>query len=373
MAAKKTLLLAGGGHSHLLALESLRNLPAGWRGVLVSDNRYAAYSGMAPGVVAGHYKRAECFIDVRRAAQRAGFDFIDGSVGAIDLRRRRLALACGREIDWDLLSLNTGVAARDPGREWKSDDPAAVVAAKPVGALFDWIEKQNFDRRQVAVVGAGAAGIELALALSRRAQTRGESTQVSIVDGAAEILPSFGNRFRALIARELAARGIDFVANFAVVGFAQGRLIAADGRRVAADCVVAAGFARAPDYVARAGIETDAAGFARVDRGLRCVGRDDIFACGDIAAHVPPLPKSGVFAVRQGLFLGRALTAAMRGETPPAWRNPSRFLTIVAAGNARAFFARGAFCGGGAWVWRWKQFLDLRFARRFPRQCDDAA
>ena len=328
---------------------------------------------MAPGVVAGHYKRAECFIDVRRAAQRAGFDFIDGSVGAIDLRRRRLALACGREIDWDLLSLNTGVAARDPGREWKSDDPAAVVAAKPVGALFDWIEKQNFDRRQVAVVGAGAAGNRTrARVVAARANPRR-------VDSGLDRRRRGGDfaKFRESFSRPHRAR----------IGGARNRF-----RRQFRGCRLhprPLNRRRRPPRRRRLRCRRRIRARARLCRARRTRNRRRRIRASRsrlalrrsrryfrLRRHRRACPAAAQirrFRGAAGPFFGA------RADRRDARRDAARLAQSVALfndcrrRNARAFFARGAFCGGGAWVWRWKQFLDLRFARRFPRQCDDAA
>src|SRR5439155_7738993 len=76
----KHLLLVGGGHSHLAVLKSFGDAPAeGVHLALLSPNRHTFYSGMVPGVVAGHYRPGDCRIDLRPLAARSGARFLEDS------------------------------------------------------------------------------------------------------------------------------------------------------------------------------------------------------------------------------------------------------------------------------------------------------
>ena len=51
-----------------------------------------------------------------------------------------------------------------------------------------------------------------------------------------------------------------------------------------------------------------------------------------------------------------------------AWaqHQPKRhFLALLAASDSRAIASSGPFGAEGAWVWRWKDHVDLRFLRQF--------
>src|SRR5438874_11092256 len=85
----KHLLLVGGGHSHLAVLKSFGDAPAeGVHLALLSPSRHAFYSGMVPGVVAGHYRSEDCRIDLGALAARAGARFLLDSAAGVDAARR---------------------------------------------------------------------------------------------------------------------------------------------------------------------------------------------------------------------------------------------------------------------------------------------
>ena len=85
------LLLVGGGHSHLFVLEAfaMRPLP-GVRLTLVTRDLHTPYSGMLPGLVAGHYEFYEAHIDLLPLARRAGARVIHAGISALDADRGRV-------------------------------------------------------------------------------------------------------------------------------------------------------------------------------------------------------------------------------------------------------------------------------------------
>lgn len=69
----KKLVLLGGCHAHVEVLRRIGLRPmAGVELTLVSPDRHTPYSGMLPGLVAGHYRFDECHIDLEPLASYAG-------------------------------------------------------------------------------------------------------------------------------------------------------------------------------------------------------------------------------------------------------------------------------------------------------------
>jgi selenide,water dikinase len=80
-----------------------------------------------------------------------------------------------------------------------------------------------------------------------------------------------------------------------------------------------------------------------------------------------PLEKAGVFAVRMGPPLAENLRCVITHEEPGRYRPQSRWLALISTGDRHAIASRGWFYARGDWIWRWKDWIDRRFMRKF---CD---
>ncbi len=153
-----------------------------------------------------------------------------------------------------------------------------------------------------------------------------------------------------------------------VASVAADSLRLADGSSLRQDAVFWCTQAAAPPWLAETGLATDGGGFVQVDDRLLCLGQRAVFAAGDIASQVGrPRPKAGVFAVRQAPTLAANLRAALTGAPLRRFRPQRRFLAMLSLGGPEAVAQRGPLQAAGAWVWRWKRAIDIRFMRQFER------
>ena len=355
------VLLLGGGHAHALAMPIMaRKFPPDRKLILVSESPRAPYSGMVPGHIAGHYARDECFINLPRLAQKCGAEFIPDRVAALDSDRRVVHLEKNGPLSFDILSINTGGVPRP-----KCFLPEADCAVKPVAQFAEWLNQWKDESASVAVVGAGAGGIEVALALNFRARKEGRKPRITLLDRGDRILPALPESARARVLRVLRRNDIALKLNAEVVERAPGVLKLADGMTMQIDRAIFATPVGPPLWARDSGLALDENGFISVDAKLR-TSRPCIFACGDAAHFLPrPLPKSGVYAVKQGPHLAKNLLAAAGGLPLTDWIPQANTLAILSAGEKRAIAARGEWTVEGAWVWRWKNYLDRRFMNRF--------
>ena len=181
----RDIVLVGGGHTHALVLRMWGMNPVpGVRLTLISLHPTTAYSGMLPGFVAGHYGRQALDIDLVRLAHFAGARLILARATRIDRLRRRISIEGRAEVAYDLLSLDIGVSAAMPALPGFADHGTPV---KPLDAFADAWERfvarlaQGSAKPDVAVIGAGLAGVELALAAAHRL---GPSARITLIEAA---------------------------------------------------------------------------------------------------------------------------------------------------------------------------------------------
>ena len=372
-AERRHLLLAGGGHAQLSLLERLRSQrPEGWEVTLLSPYPRLIYSGMLPGWIAGHYAVADFAISLTDLAARAGVAVHESALVGLDLERNVATCADGRRIGFDLLSIDTGpepASASLPGAETHalSVRPIETFIARLPEVMARWqAASRRFD---IVVVGAGPAAVEIAFAVHHRAAHEGAGhVRVSVLGSEANPLSAAapGAQRKALaLFRE---RGIAWYGGRTAREFLPRAVVCESGAPIEFDaCIVATG-AAAPPWPRASGLATDMAGFIRVDANLRSVSHPQVFAAGDVAALQDPRPKSGVFAVRAGAALADNVVAACRGRALREWRPQEHALYLISTGDARAIASWGRWSFQGRWVWRWKEWLDRRFVRRFCRE-----
>jgi len=372
----RDIVLVGGGHSHVGVLRRFGRHPLpGVRLTLVSDDAHTIYSGMLPGYVAGHYGYDEIRIDLERLAAFAGARFIRGEAAGLDRAARALICRDGPPIPYDLLSINIGATPRMDGVEGAQ---AHGVPVKPIHSFnARWLALLERVRRRpgttrIAVVGAGAGGVELTLAMQYR--LRGEllalgrdpeELRFHLLEAGERILPTHNAAVRAAFERVLAARDVAVLCNSEVRRVAAGSLQIAAGATIDADETVWVTGAGGAPWLRDTGLALDAEGFVQVGATLQS-SDPDIFAAGDIASLAgPPLQKSGVFAVRMGAPLARNLRLALQGKPLHRYRPQRHGLALISTGGRAAIASRGPLCVQGAWVWRWKDWIDRRFMAQF--------
>ncbi len=372
------LLLIGGGHSHVEVLRrfALQPDPA-IELTLVSPDALTAYSGMLPGLVAGHYTLEEAHIALPPLARWVGARYLADSVEAIDLYTRAVTLASGHRVAFDLVSIDIGSTpdAEVPGgREH-------ALAVKPVTFfLREWTriqaEAAEGRVRTIGVVGAGAGGVEVLLAMQFRLQaTLGASApRFALVTDSAHLLPRHPGTVRARLGRILVERGVVLHLESGAVAVEPGAVIVTGKRRVAMDRVIWATSASAQPWLAAAGLNCDERGFVEVDAHLRSTSHPFVFAAGDCASQRDhPRPKSGVFAVRQGPPLAANLRRSANGKALLPYVPQRDALALISTGGKHAIASRGPFALEGDWVWTWKDWIDRRFMARYVVSGDRGA
>ena len=336
---------------------------------LVSPDPAMVYSGMLPGRVAGHYTTEETQVALGPLAAAADARFVTGCVEAIDLVAMSATLASGGGEAFELLSLDIGSTP-------DTSVPGArehALAVKPVeGFLRAWDALQHElvrgAIRTVAVVGGGAGGVEILLAMQHRARVAfgANAPRFALVTDQSHLLPQHSETVRKRLGRVLVEREVVLHFDSPAIAVEPGAVIADGGRRIAADRIVWATSASAPAWLKASGLACDARGFVAIDEFLRSTSHPFVFAAGDCATQLAnPRPKSGVFAVRQGPPLAHNLRRALHDQPLRSYVPQRHALALISTGDQHAIASRGRWAIEGDWVWQWKDWIDRRFVARY--------
>jgi selenide,water dikinase len=374
---RKHLVLIGGGHCHVEVLRRLgRERLVDTALTVIGRDAHTPYSGMVPGLVAGHYNFAEAHIDLAPLCRFAGAEFYHDAAIGLDLDNRQVLCRDGPPVDFDVLSINIG------STPWLGGVPGAAetaVAVKPISRFIGvWNEvcvrvMARSGPVAIAVVGTGAGGVEMVLAMQYRLRAllaqqgrRDDHVVYTLIGRADYILPGHTPSVRARFARVLRERSIAVITGQEVVAVEPGMLRFADGSRHGFDEILFVTSAGGAPWLQGSGLALDSGGFIAVDATLQSISHRNVFAAGDIATVIGhERPKSGVFAVRQGAPLTANLGRALAGAPLHGFHPQRDALALISTGDRYAIGARGNWSIEGPLVWQWKNWIDRRFVKRY--------
>jgi pyridine nucleotide-disulfide oxidoreductase family protein len=365
----KKVLLLGAGHAQLSVLASLgaSRMPGGDI-LLVTAYPRQVYSGMVPGLIAGRFSEDECAIDVVPLAKAAGVHLRIGQATALDAAARTVTLADGEQIGYDVLSINTG-PVQDRSRIPGAREHALFV--RPIESFIAlWKQTRAIaDERplSVVVIGNGAAGVELMLAV--RAALGARAELAIVCDGA--LLATYSPRVQHKALAALKRARVQ-VLHGRCTAIERKHVIVGTSMRVVCDVPIVATGSDAPAWLAGSGLARDEQGFVRVGATLQSASHGNVFAAGDVIVRDDmPHPRSGVYAVRAGPVLASNLRAFVAGGALAPYVPQSRSLNLLATGNGRA---QRAIASWGAWSaegwlmgW-WKDRIDRAFVARYAQR-----
>ena len=375
--AVRDIVLIGGGHSHVgvLLMFAMKPLP-GVRLTVICTDTDTPYSGMLPGYIAGHYGFDEVHIDLRRLAAFAGARYYKDEVIGIDRASRKVLCRHRPPVTYDALSINIGST---PQLAQVAGASEHAVPVKPIRRFNErWLALLERvclhpGATTIALVGAGAGGVELTLAMQYRLRREllalgrdPDELHFHLFSADPQILSTHNARVRDAFDHVLAARGVVVHRSAKVTQVSAGRLQTDSGEVLAADEIVWVTQAGGAAWLRDTGLALDEKGFVRVRDTLQTETDPVIFAAGDCAAMIDhPLEKAGVFAVRMARPLAENLRRTLLGRSLIHYRPQQRWLALISTGDRHAIASRGRFYARGDLVWRWKDWIDRRFMRKF--------
>lgn len=369
----KRVLLVGGGHAHLQVLRQAARDQ--WRGVsltLISPLEHHHYSGMAPGYLRGRYREDDLRFDLARLCRAAGAALVRGYAQRVSAADRVVEVNHER-LPFDLCSLDVGSAPAGTDVPGVREHALTVRPRTQVIAVRTRVDA--LIRRagrggpvRVCVVGAGAAGVEVVLALHRRIQDGGGRPEVALLDRGT-LLPGYSDEVRRRARMVLREQGVALFVNREVVEVREQGVLTHAGGLIAADLVVWLTGAAPPALLHRSDLPRSGDGFFLVDRTLRSADGAPVWGAGDCVTlrEHPDLPRAGVYAVRSAPVLAHNLRAAMEGTPQREYLPQSSFLSLLDTADGRALIRWRGIVAHARWAWWLKRWIDLRFVRRYQR------
>ncbi|MDP3848048.1 MAG: FAD-dependent oxidoreductase [Pseudomonas sp.] len=350
------LLLAGAGHAHLGVLRQWavnpKTRPAGHIGLLSAD-AHAWYSGMLPGLLRGRYALEQCRIGLTELCTAAGVELLLGQACGLEPAAQQLQVSDGRQLQYRYLSLNLGSQPLAPTQYGSGLE---LLPVKPFSAFIARWQRWQQQPQPLAILGGGAAGVELALALAPQLPALSLLTAGNLLDGHP---PALRKRALAYLGKAQVV-----VQEHCRVDEAQGQHLLSAARVVwrGNRAVIASGASALP-WLQACGLACDNQGFVSITASLQSSSHPTVFAVGDCAslAHTP---HNGVYAVRQGPVLAHNLAALSEQRALRTYQPQRRALALLATGDGGALASWAGLTFEGQLLGRWKDHLDQSFMRR---------
>jgi len=364
---KKHLVLVGGGHAHMTVMLKLQELvQKGNRITLVSTSAYHYYSGMGPGMLSGTYRPQDIRFNVKKMVEDRGATFVEDRVTRINASRRTLQLASGESLDYDIASFNTGSGV-PVDRIASGND--AILPVKPIINLIEGRQKllallENLSPR-ILVLGGGPAGVEIAGNIWGAAQNHKHQAEITLVAGSG-LLKNHPAKVGDMAAYSLKKRGIRILQGAHVAHMGHGSAELSNGDILEYDLAFAAlGVTPSPIF-RESGLPVGADGGLLVNSFLQSVKHPEIFGGGDcICFEERPLPKVGVYAVRENPILFHNLLSSLEDTPLIGFEPQGDYLLILNMGDGTGVFHRRNIMFPGKPAFLIKNWIDQRFMKAF--------
>lgn len=365
----RRLLMIGAGHGHLhLAQHAMQLVEAGLTPTLIDPGRFW-YSGMATGMLSGHYEPEQDIVEPAPLIEAHGGHFVCDRAVAIDRTQRMVRLASGHSLHYDWLSLNVGSEVAVDQTVIGLENAWTV---KPIANLWRlrsrleaWFAERPETPARVVVVGGGATGCEVALNLDALARRHGGRLQLTLISRS-RLMKGYPQAAAHRVMQLMRARSLHVLNGCSVARIQQDRVHCDDGQTIAWDNLVLATGLRPPRWLTETGLTISEDGSLVVDDCLRSVDDEHIFGIGDcIRMGNHPLPRIGVYGVRQAPVLLQNLCAAAQEQPLHPYRPQRRYLSILNTGDGKALAVRGRHHWYGRTSLWLKDWIDRRFVEGF--------
>jgi len=364
----KKLMLAGGGHAHMMVLANLhRFAEKGYEVAVIQPSPFHYYSGMGPGMLGGTYSPEEIRFATKRAVEKQGCRFVRDKVIQVDPERKTLHLESGESLPYDIVSFNVGSYVPQSIISDRADN---IFTVKPIESLKKAqqkiLEHASAEKIKIAVVGGGASAVEIAGNAWALTNKPGMHPAEIKIFARSTLMARFPQQVRVKAIRSLTGRNIEIVEHCLVSAIKNGRIEQESHRTFDADVIFVAVGVRPSPLFKKSGLSVGPDGGLLVNRYLQSVDHPDIFGGGDcIYFKDRPLDKVGVYAVRENPVLLHNLMASLEEEELMEFDPGGNYLLIFNLGDGTGIFRKNFLHFNGRPAFWLKDYIDRKFMKKF--------
>ncbi|WP_342654861.1 FAD-dependent oxidoreductase [Pseudomonas sp. F3-2] len=286
-----------------------------------------------------------------------GVNFVQGMANEIDTVGKKVGYVDANgaiaTLNYDKLVLATGSRVVRPASVAGVEHAFDVDLMAEATRLDQHIKSlarlpESAPRNTVVVAGGGFTGIETATEMPARLRAAlgaDARVRVIIVDRGEKVGAALGANISPSIIEATQALGVEWVVNASVAAVDADGVTLADGRRIDAMTVVWTVGVRASSLTEQIPAERDAFGRLHVDRNLKVIGQDDVFATGDTAyAATDDEGNFALMTCQHAIALGRSagnnVAADLLGEAPIPY-SQVKYVTCLDLGAWGAVYTEG--------------------------------
>ena len=363
----KKLLLAGGGHAHMMTLANLHKfIEKGYQVTVIQPSPYHYYSGMGPGMLGNTYSPQEIRFATKHVVEKQGGTFILGKATRVDPEACIIFLESGESVSYDIVSFNVG-----------SNVPAHLInvqtkntfTVKPIERLHTAremiLDMSNRKQIKVGIIGGGASAVEIAGNVWGLTKNKIHPAEIKIF-ARTTLLTRFPDRVRSKAINSLTDRGIEILEHCDATEVKNGIIQFAAHQSYEPDVIFVAIGVRPSPVFKNSGLTVGPEDGLVVNKYLQSVDYQNIFGGGDcIYFKDNPLDKVGVYAVRENPVLLHNLMAALEGSNLEEFNPGGDYLLIFNLGGGVGIFRKKFLLFGGRLAFLLKDYIDRKFMRKF--------
>lgn len=321
---------------------------------LVDANLTHIWKPLLHEVAAGALSSATEELNYHAQAKWNHFSFELGRMEGLDRQSKTIRLAAvmdeqgdpliaARSLSYDTLIVAVGstsndfaiAGARDHTVFLDTRQQADVLHRKLLNAYLASTSNPDLAGSiSIAIVGAGATGVELAAELRHAAQELSsyglgqispDNVNITVIEAGPRILPALPARIGDAVLKTLERLGVTVMVNAAVASIDEAGLTTREGHRIESSLKVWAAGIKAPSFLKDLdGLETNNINQLVVGSTLQTTRDESIFAFGDCAACFDPntgrnVPPRAQAAHQQASTLVKSIQARIKHQSLPTF------------------------------------------------------